>query len=508
MITAGEIKVQSRYAVDRLSDMELDIREGCHGKLVLRGWISGTGVRTDDVIRITVPGNEDGREAVLFDGIIREAHIFLEGGVKQVILEAAAHSIRLDRQKNSRSFQDVSITYDRIVEHILSGYRGALTCGYPPLQTGIPVIQYQETDWEFCRRMAGSMGLGIFCDETAGRPAVRLGRPEGERRAVFQEDSYRCGTDESCCRRRQESGTSKAEFLYYEVLSEGNYAVGDYADCRGRKRYIFEKHAEVINGVLMFRYKLGGEAHFRKSREYNRRLAGCSLPGLAVRTEGGNVFIRLDIDGEDGQAGYPYPWRPLTGGIMYCMPRAGTRVSLYFPDCHEERAYAVNCIRTNGGRPCFSDPQSREFVTEHGRRMQLYADSICFEGGRHIFSMGEGGCVLKTAGSMQVVSGGRVRLSAPDITVKTPSGISQIKNREYAGRHGSCTGSMNPATGGDASFAMQHEFNGLAGQGILHGTEYEEYKPFDDAPGYDHPAGAKIVSGVMTALLVGAAAGL
>ena len=105
--------------------------------------------------------------------------------------------------------------------------------------------------------------------------------------------------------------------------------------------------------------------------------------------------------------------------------------------------------------------------------------------------------------------------SIPKAAAETVSGIVElpgtiVETGKQVHKNGliNTAGSMNPATGGDASFAMQHEFNGLAGQGILHGTEYEEYKPFDDAPGYDHPAGAKIVSGVMTALLVGAAAGL
>lgn len=147
--------------------------------------------------------------------------------------------------------------------------------------------------------------------------------------------------------------------------------------------------------------------------------------------------------------------------------------------------------------------------------MQLYMDRICFEGngkaGVHSFSMGEDDCVLKTVGSMSMTCNGGIRVSAPNITVRTPIEINQIKSREYAvtqGRRMSAKGSRNPATGGDASFAMQYEFNGLAGQGILRGTEYEEYKAFDDAPDYDVSTSAKIVSGVVVALLVGAAVGL
>ncbi len=50
-------------------------------------------------------------------------------------------------------------------------------------------------------------------------------------------------------------------------------------------------------------------------------------------------------------------------------------------------------------------------------------------------------------------------------------------------------GGGNPATGGggsgDGAAELQNEYNALSSQGILAGTEYEYYKPFDDAPEYE-----------------------
>ncbi len=519
MITAGDIKIQSRYTVNRLLDMELDIREGHHGKLVLRGSLSddsGLVQSSGDDIRITAREGEDGGETILFHGIIREAHLFSENGVKQVILSAETHDTVMDRQRNSKSFQDVSLTYDGIMRRIVSGYHGEVICECPSVQTGIPVVQYEETDWEFCLRMAGGMGYGIFCDETAERPVVRIGLPEGGRRAELPSNAYKCRVDEDYYHGPREDGLSKTEFLYYEVLSEENHAIGDYTGSGERKRYIFAKRAELRNGVLTFCYKMGGKSRFLRRAQYNQRVAGVSLPGRVVATEGESVFLKLDIDGEEGRAVYPYPWRPVTGNLLYGMPRTGTRAYLYFPDRHEERAMAVNSIRTNGGAPCFGDLGNREFVTEHGKCLLMHTDEIRLvggmEGGEQFFSLGEAACLLKSGGMIRMTGGGGILLCAPEISVSTPLEINHLKSRDHALMCGSrmgAKGSRNPATGGDASLSMQYEFNGLAAQGVLRGTAYEKYKAFDDAPDYegDYPIGVKIAAGVAVALLVGAAVG-
>ncbi len=60
--------------------------------------------------------------------------------------------------------------------------------------------------------------------------------------------------------------------------------------------------------------------------------------------------LELDIDsGRSGQPCYSWTWVPTTGNLMYMMPQAGTRVSLYFKGDEEESAIAVNCIRSGEG---------------------------------------------------------------------------------------------------------------------------------------------------------------
>ena len=514
MIASGSIKIYSQFAINRIVDMEMDIREGCHGKLILRGYTAnnhGNIPMSNDAIRITCENDGGEQEDTLFEGVIQETHIFMENGVKQVILKATTNSIKLDRAVNNRSFQDTSMTGVEIIGQVLSKYKGKVFCGNPFIQSRIPMVQYGETDWEFCRRVSSCMEFGIFCDESAQEPVLKIGLPEGGKEVEFSEDAHMCGIEESYYHNWKECGVPKAEFLYYEVETEENYSIGDFVSCKGQIRYIYEKRAELKDDMLVFYYKLGGIYHFKKNREYNRKLSGLSLPGEVVKTEDENVFLKLDIDGLMGKSCYPYPWMPVTGNMMYSMPLPETRAYLYFPDCHEERAFAVNSIRTNETSICFGNPQDREFVTEYGKRMQLYATEICFQGGegdrRVLFSMNEENCVLRAGGKLSLISREKIMVKAPYVSIRTPLGINQLKSQRsvngYKESFGA-KGSRNPATGGEASLSMQYEFRGLAEQGILYGTEYERYIPFDDAPEYEknYPTWLKICAGAAVALLV------
>ena len=232
------------------------------------------------------------------------------------------------------------------------------------------------------------------------------------------------------------------------------------------------------------------------------------------------MYLKLDIDGADGKALHLYPWIPPTGNVMYCMPQEGTEAYLYFPEAEEGSAYAVSGIHKSRC-PVFADAQSRGLVTEHGKKMQLYADVLGFAGGQEEAvqecRMGEDGIYFGAGkGKFQVTGREQIILRAPEISLDAVQKIGQYKMESMAaGKAGMLHpgGGGNPATGGggDGAAELQNEYNALSSQGILAGTEYEYYKPFDDAPEYeeykDVPTWLKVVAGVAVAAVVGLAVG-
>lgn len=472
MITAGNIRVYSRFSINGLLDMEILTKEGCHSELALRGYLSDKENETDlSPDNITVTGtSEDGNEEILFRGIIQETHIFRENSVSQIILTAASESMQMDKKKRSRSFQDISLSCAEVMRRIVSEYGGAIVCEDSSVKMGKPMIQYEETDWEFCKRLAGRMGWGLFNGSTVAKPVIYVGLVEGKK-AEFPEDEYHCCVDSEYYRHREEGGIQRAEFLYYKVESEKNYEIGDSACYRKQKRYIFEKQAELKDNVLKFSYKLGGKCRVMRREQPNKRIAGISLSGEVQENEKETVYLKLDIDGKSGKAVYPYPWSPATGNLVYCMPQPGTKVYLYFPDCHEENAIAVHS--EHQGNTDFGNIQNRGFSTEHGKQLQLHADSISFQSKttkvEHLLMLGQDNFRIKVGHGRTVITGKeKITFCAPVINLNTPREISQYKVEGYAlEREKSLKpkGSRNPATGGDSSLSVQFELMRLRSKG-------------------------------------------
>ena len=235
---------------------------------------------------------------------------------------------------------------------------------------------------------------------------------------------------------------------------------------------------------------------------------------------GGVVYLKLDMDGADGKALHPYSWIPPTGNVMYCMPQEGTEAYLYFPEAEEGSAYAVSGIH-NSSCPVFADAQSRGLVTEHGKKMQLYTEELGFLGGQEEAvqecRMGEDGIHFGAGkGKLQVTGREQILFHAPEISLDAVQKIGQYKMesmaREKAGMlHSGGNGNPSTGGGGDGAAELQNEYNALSSQGILAGTEYEYYKPFDDAPEYEEykevPTWLKVVAGVAVAAVVGLAVG-
>ena len=249
-------------------------------------------------------------------------------------------------------------------------------------------------------------------------------------------------------------------------------------------------------------------------------MAGVSLRGTVEKREKESVYLKLDMDGADGKALHPYPWIPPTGNVMYCMPQEGTEAYLYFPEAEEESAYAVSEIH-NSRCPVFADAQRRELVTEHGKKLRLHADMLGFARGKEETvqecRMGEDGIHFGAGrGKLQVTGREQILFHAPEISLDAVQKIGQYKMESMAKEKAGMLysgGNGNPSTGGggDGAAELQNEYNALSSQGILAGTEYEYYKPFDDAPEYEEykevPTWLKAVAGVAVAAVVGLAVG-
>lgn len=477
------LRLTGALRIEHLSSLSLHVGVNDHGWAVVEGeagedaleQLQGAVAGREQVI---LARDESGVEQPLFAGIIRTAGLVTYGGYNRFRIELQTGTIQMDQVKRSRSFQDVGQTYSQVAQQVASGYEdGAVipTVGLDkPL--GIPVIQYRETDWAFMKRLASWCGGVVVPESHYSYPRLWFGFPERAFTCTFPEDCYTSGISQ----RYYElggpaAGYRRADFLYYDVPSSQMCDLGWYTVFKGQEFLICEKWAKLERGELTFTYRLGKPGLGWGRKQYNDKISGMTILGEVLSTERETVRLKLDIDEGWAPGGpYAYTWRPETGNMMYCMPQAGTRVSLYFPNYDEQAAIAVNCVRTNGSSCArMSDPSKRSFVTEHGKEMNLYPQELSFLGGSNgsIRLDDEEGIFVKTDKKITVVALGTISLSGKTTVAAAPIGEIMIAK-----------GALN--AGKIESNMLQSNWYDLLSNDEVHveGRSFTTYHAFKDVP--------------------------
>ena len=106
-----------------------------------------------------------------------------ERGYRIADIQAVSGTILLDQKKSNRVFQKKVQTYMGIASTVTADTEHS-ACILPgsDMRTGGTLIQYQETDWRFLKRMASQLGLPLVPDTSYYYPRFYLGLPEGEKR--------------------------------------------------------------------------------------------------------------------------------------------------------------------------------------------------------------------------------------------------------------------------------------------------------------------------------------
>lgn len=113
--------------------------------------------RTDESSKTEVITTAQGQPSRLFCGIVKNVAVnhLNEYAEVTVVLEDTCK--KLDIQTHQRSYQDTAATYGDLIRKSISG-EGTAEVTVTDKQTGTLVVQYDETNWDFCIRMASQLG--------------------------------------------------------------------------------------------------------------------------------------------------------------------------------------------------------------------------------------------------------------------------------------------------------------------------------------------------------------
>lgn len=378
----------------------------------------------NEMIRVFVKDTNE----TLFQGVVHNASICMEGGIRYLSVRAVSCTYLLDVKLKSRSFQDKTMEYRKLFKDIAKEYSGGdcidmCTNGKKLEQIW---VQYNETDWEFLKRMASHFNQALYPDAHFGSPKFFVGKRRGTNRGKLGDYEYKIQKNIQSYM-EQKSNTigqlDETDRMRYQIRTKYVYDIGDEVTFRNQTLYIYHKKLTMERGLLECVYELCNEKGFLCDFQYNEKIAGQSIKGKVLKLEKEKVKVQLEIDErQDAQKAWPFTYETVYAAEgfsgWYCMPEVGDTVSIYFPQNLESMAVGMDSLRVNPkGGDKISNPDVKYFSTPHGKEIMFTPDMIqitCNANGKSvIISLNESnGVAITTSENIQFKSGKDIAMSA------------------------------------------------------------------------------------------------
>jgi len=328
----------------------------------------------------------------------------------------------------NRSFQDQNQTYQAMLKEIAYAYPGGdvIDTVTNEVQLDRFIMQYEETDWQFVKRLASLFNAGLVPSYKIDHvgPRYFFGLPKGKDRGDLTEYNYTLVKEITGYLRERANGNpdlGSLDKLYYQVASEKFFNIGDSVNYRGHKLYIQETVTQIEKAVVVNHYKLSTAQGCSRATFYNDRIIGLSLPGTVIQTAGDQVKLHLNIDGSQDPATAHFfkhstMYTASGNSGLYCMPELGDTVYLYCPTAKEWEAVTQNSVRSQSNpSDKISDPNIKYWRTRYGKEIKLAPEEIlitCVDDQNYIKLNQTGGIEIYSTQPIKITTANNLTIEA------------------------------------------------------------------------------------------------
>jgi len=292
------------------------------------------------------------QEQILFQGLVTDLRIAFKAGSYELEIHGISYSYLLDMTPNSRSFQDVKMTYEALMQTVMATYAGKIMDNSSNKATidGL-VLQYLETDWQFLKRLASHFNTGLICDSRFEQPMIHFGVAPTQALELTQ-FNYQVSKAVKLYQllvKNGVQGLSEADFLRYEITTNQVANVGDRVKFLEQEFHVLNCLSQVEQGIFTTQLVLSPLKGFAKLYQQHHEAAGCSFAGRVIDVQNTEVRVHLEMDPDqpvDTACWFAYStvYSSADGSGFYCMPELGDQVRLYVPDGQNHHAYVISSI--------------------------------------------------------------------------------------------------------------------------------------------------------------------
>ena len=349
---------------------------------------------------------------IIFQGKAENVYTRVERGLSYLYFDAYSYSKEWERIEKSRSFLNGNMSYMDVARKVLSDYEQADIKDEITQNALIPelLLQYEESDWVFLRRLASHFGTYLIadCRDTCGK--VYFGIPHMNYGTELTNQDYSLEKDYlHYSKVLMPEGILPQESSQWKIKTRQFLFMGEELTINQIPAVVTEVDIVLEKGELVYRYTLSRRAGIRREKEINPRIYGMSIPATVKERSGNRVRVQFDIDKEYDPAGKFFTYA-IESSSFYCMPEIGSRVHIYFPEHDEQSAIAVHAIGS-GGPGGGQNPDNKRFSDPSGSAMDMTPETLCY--------------VPDSGGStmLYMTNAGQVSLRGFDINIKTQKGL-------------------------------------------------------------------------------------
>ena len=254
-LTHQNLLIEGMVRIHRVTDVRIEVTKNEHAKLFIRGIAMDDdelGDITDQLLsptlgsKFTLYRYEEDKKTPIFSGLIENVNLVEDKGIDYFEIEVISATILFDRKKRKRSFQNVSMTYEQLALQIVSEYdAGATICTVGVGKAiGTPMLQYNETDWEFLKRLSSHFDSPIYPEYTHCMPRVWFGFPNQMSIVDISQHNYIYGQDQSYF--DIINNDNDMDFRYVETETYDNFEIGSGTNFKGRHYNLYQKCGIIL----------------------------------------------------------------------------------------------------------------------------------------------------------------------------------------------------------------------------------------------------------------------
>ena len=491
LIDVGKIIV-SPFEFESILEIRIEKELNEHSRLYVCGIVRDEKQFTpvaDSTEGVSIKCENDG--LVYFSGVLQNVKITCVDAVYRLEAYAISNTILLDTQKHKRSFQDNGQDYQAIVESVIADFGATVTYNADTTTVENIILQYNETDWEFAKRLASHTN-DVLIPITDDSPAFHFGATdEGSAKLVSSDFSISRNFD--AIRRFDASRTIEEEkaadllkltdddvTIYTFETDEYVCDLGEKLNFNGADLHVCHLSLSFEKSALSVVYTLCAKQAISIPKYYNPAITGLVLDGKVLEIENDTVKLRLDDDKERGvelDTDEAHFFKYATGYSAeghtgwYVMPQVDDILQLVFPNEDEKYAYAKSAIRQEDTdkttnyevkfwRSTFTDGTSDKEIKMGEKEILITAK----DGETFIKINEDTGITIKTPHPILISSGSTLTMTSDDdMTITTEKNL-YIEAKD----------NIKMVCGGN-----NMEFDELGGQGISMATD-KEYKLASD----------------------------